>query len=378
MDPVAQIFEQAKNVSGGAPFGEFFVQGYQSAQRDRELDQRDVGLGINREQNRIANLSAGLRATEGRAKQFLKLAEQEKDLEFTQAYTAWIAKDAPPEDIPNLMGMVNGTSANHEVVGQFFNRVNGILEVEAKKAEFTDAAKIAKGNNLPLASMTGGGGTFRNPPQSSETIYGPDGKPLIRRTNGQVFEPTTSTETNLQASVGASLRVVQNASMLAALSTDETIGPIGYLNRFFERVGAKTPGAATDIVASQKAFSAELVRALRSDGQINKDEVNRLIKDIGLDFIDSPERYARAVSRTGRLLVESNKQSLVAAGMQIPLQMQAENLPTNMLTQDELLVARKTGKLSHLSDSALRKLWRSAPFQANESFPLATPALNIP
>ena len=378
MDPVAQIFEQAKNVSGGEPFGEFFVRGVESAQRDRDLDQRDVGLAINREQNRIANISTGLRATEGRAKQFLKLAEQEKDLEFTQAYTAWIARNAHPKDIPNLMGMVNGTSANHEVVGQFFNRVNGILEVKAKKAEFTEAAKIAKGNDIPLASVTGGGGTFRNPPQSSETIYGPNGKPLIRRTNGQVFEPTTSTETNLQASVGASLRVIMNASMLADLSTDETVGPMGYFNRFFERVGAKKPGAATDIVASQKAFSAELVRALRSDGQINKDEVNRLIKDIGLEFIDNPERYARAVSRTGRLLVESNKQSLVAAGMQIPLQMQAENLPTNLMTPNELIVARRMGKLNHLSPSALRKLWRSAPFQVNESFPLATPLLNIP
>jgi hypothetical protein len=289
------------------------------------------------------------------------------------------------------MGLVNGTSKGNPIVEEFFERVKGIRDIEdaanlrAKiNQEEVDQreARYKVGKNragdLPVDRVTADGVTFQEAAQSSETIYGPGGEPLIRRTNGQVFEPTTSTETNLQSSVGASLRVVQNASMLAALSTDETIGPIGYLNRFFERVGAKTPGAATDIVASQKAFSAELVRALRSDGQINKDEVNRLIKDIGLDFIDSPARYARAVARTGRLLVESNKQSLVAAGMQIPLQMQAENLPTNMLTQDELFVARKTGKLSHLSDSALRKLWRSAPFQANESFPLATPTLNIP
>jgi hypothetical protein len=274
--------------------------------------------------------------------------------------------------------MVNGTSQNNRIVDQFFKRVGGINAIEdatkEREARF-ESAKVVAGN-LPVDRVTVDGITFQNPAQSSETIYGPNGKPLIRRTNGQVFEPTTATETNLQSSVGASLRVVQNASMLAEIASDESIGPKAYLNRFFERIGAKAPGAATDIVASQKAFSAELVRALRSDGQINKDEVNRLIKDIGLDFIDSPARFARAVSRTGRLLVESNKQSLRAAGMEIPIQMRSENLPTNMLTQDELIVARQMGKLSHLSDAALTKLWRSAPFQANESFPLAPPTLN--
>ena len=135
-DPVAQILEQAQNVSGGAPFGDFFVQGYQSAQRDRELDQRDVGLAIERENTRIADVSMGLKLREGRAKQLVRLAEQEQDTKFTQAYQAWIERGAHKKDIPNLMGIVNGTSANHAVVGQFFERVKGIREVETSELQF--------------------------------------------------------------------------------------------------------------------------------------------------------------------------------------------------------------------------------------------------
>lgn len=135
-DPVAQILEQAQNVSGGAPFGEFFVRGVQSAQQDRQLDQRDVGLAIERENTRIADVSMGFKLRAGRAEQLVKLAEQEQDLNFTQAYQAWIARGAHKKDIPNLMGMVNGTSANHAVVEQFFNRVKGIREVEASELQF--------------------------------------------------------------------------------------------------------------------------------------------------------------------------------------------------------------------------------------------------
>jgi hypothetical protein len=78
----------------------------------------------------------GLKVREGQAKQLVRLAEQEQDTKFTQAYQAWIARNAHEKDIPNLMGMVNGTSQGNEIVEQFFNRVKGIREVEASELQF--------------------------------------------------------------------------------------------------------------------------------------------------------------------------------------------------------------------------------------------------
>ena len=129
-DPVEQIFLQAQAGSAdGAGFGEFF-------QRGQELGQRKQKLDIEREQTRIANATLGLRLREGEAKQLTRVAELEQDTLFTQNYATWISQGAKAKHIPQMMGLVNGTSANHAVVGQFFERLKGIREVEASKLQF--------------------------------------------------------------------------------------------------------------------------------------------------------------------------------------------------------------------------------------------------
>lgn len=129
-DPVEQIFLQSQAGSAdGAGFGEFFQRGQQIEQQNQKLD-------IERQQTRIAKATLGLRVREGEAKQLLRVAELEQDTLFTQNYAYWISQGADKKHIPQLMGMVNGTSANHKVVEQFFKRVNGIREVDATKLQF--------------------------------------------------------------------------------------------------------------------------------------------------------------------------------------------------------------------------------------------------
>ncbi len=160
-DPVEQIFLQSQAGSAdGAGFGEFFQRGQQIEQQNQKLD-------IERQQTRIAKATLGLRVREGEAKQLLRVAELEQDTLFTQNYAYWISQGADKKHIPQLMGMVNGTSANHKVVEQFFKRVNGIREVEANELQATASLRQARefgaqtGQQISGASISQAGTTIR-------------------------------------------------------------------------------------------------------------------------------------------------------------------------------------------------------------------------
>lgn len=184
-DPVEQIFLQAQAGSAdGAGFGEFF-------QRGQELEQRKQKLDIDREQTRIANTTLELRLREGEAKQLTRVAELEQDTLFTQNYAAWISQGAEAKHIPQMMGLVNGTSANHAVVGQFFERVKGIREVEASELQATASLRQAR----EFEAKTG-------QPVRGASI-GPSGT-TVRVGSSDVN--LTSTERNLQALENAKQR----------------------------------------------------------------------------------------------------------------------------------------------------------------------------
>jgi len=129
-DPVEQIFLQSQAGSAdGAGFGEFF-------QRGQEIEQQKQKLDIERQEMRIANATLGINRREEEAKQLLLLAESEQDTLFTQNYAYWISQGADKKHIPQLMGLVNGTTKGNKVVNDFFERVKGIREVKADEVQF--------------------------------------------------------------------------------------------------------------------------------------------------------------------------------------------------------------------------------------------------
>jgi hypothetical protein len=290
-DPVAQILEQAQNVSGGAPFGDFFVRGVQSAQQDRQLDQRDVGLAIERENTRIADVSMGLKLREGRAEQLVKLAEQEQDLNFTNAYQAWIERGAHKKDIPNLMGMVNGTSPKHRVVEEFFERVGGINaiedaanlraainqeEVDQSQAQFDLAAQRAEAAGKPLSSSSGGGATFRDPAAatSKTTRINPDTGEveIIESTGGgPVGEGATGITSKFQEQISSHEIARANINSLREVADPGSFGVDGLLASANNRLLAPAkaffgfePGVDVKFAALQKRLAQVRTAALKS------------------------------------------------------------------------------------------------------------------
>ena len=184
------------------------------------------------------------------------------------------------------------------------------------------------------------------------------------------FVPTVATQTNLQNQIQSSLRIAQNAPMLANLATLDTVGPLGAAKRLGARLGLKTPGAETDLSSTQKIFAADFIRALKSDGQIAEAERRKLLEDIDVDVIDNPARFRRSIARSARLLIESNKNSFQAAGLPIPEQLQTANLDPTLWTVDELMEGARNGLFQGLSPEAAADLFDNAPFSAGEGFEL--------
>lgn len=236
-DPVEQIFLQSQAGSAdGAGFGEFFQRGQQIEQQNQKLD-------IERQQTRIANATLGLRVREGEAKQLLRVAELEQDTLFAQNYAYWISQGADKKHIPQLMGLVNGTTKGSKVVTDFFERVSGIRELEASNLQFKAMMDQVRGYekktgeppssvrfNSPGGSVTFGGG------DGTLTATGKDVRSLVdARASGdkesiRVYEKRlglSSLTDSGQAVFDAKLRAIRQGltNLTAVLKSSELADP---------------------------------------------------------------------------------------------------------------------------------------------------------
>jgi hypothetical protein len=305
-DPVEQIFLQSQAGSAdGAGFGEFFQRGQQIEQQSQKLD-------IDREQTRIANATLGLRVKEGEAKQLKRVAELEQDTLFAQNYATWISQKAKAKHIPQLMGLVNGTSKSNPIVEEFFERVKGIRDIE-DDANLRAALLQEKADNFPsaedqdaqlkfirdngmVASWDAATGFFRGKTPSGESfevIREPDGRMTWRRLLGSgVGEPTegetpASVVGQFQTGILQQQELRSQIGVLRKLAIPENVGvsgkvKAGLINNFLaplqELVGLK-PTLATgvqDFNVNLALLRVKLMSALKPDAQMSKQELEEL------------------------------------------------------------------------------------------------------
>ena len=189
-DPVAQILEQAQNVSGGAPFGDFFVRGVQSAQQDRQLDQADRGLNLEEELNTARIQDLGAKAVAGRAAQKLKLNQQLLSGPTAQKVQDWINRDSPMEELGDVVATLSNLNEDDPVREFGMKHVSMVSAAEDAAAE-RDAIRKEDEANFPT------------PEQQTEAkkniirVIGPDANISIN-SKGEVFgsSPTGKTVTS--------------------------------------------------------------------------------------------------------------------------------------------------------------------------------------
>ena len=223
-DPVEQIFLQSQAGSAdGAGFGEFF-------QRGQEIEQQKQKLDIERQGMRIAKATLGINRREEEAKQLLLLAESEQDTLFTQNYAYWISQGADKKHIPQLMGLVNGTTKGNKVVNDFFERVGGINDIENDKKK-RDAIREEEIANFPtpeqqteakrnIISLLGADANISI--NSKGEVFGssPTGKTVTSRFNTKtgVWETIETTGSPLgdfsAAGQNAAQTIIQNSEQL--------------------------------------------------------------------------------------------------------------------------------------------------------------------
>ena len=288
-DPVEQIFLQSQAGSAdGAGFGEFFQRGQQIEQQNQKLD-------IERQQTRIANATLGLRVREGEAKQLLRVAELEQDTLFAQNYAYWISQGADKKHIPQLMGLVNGTTKGNEVVNDFFERLGGLRDIEDATAErdAIDKEKVAqaearykvgqdRAGDIPVNRVTVDGVTFQQPPPAtSKTVFDSEGNPILQETTGNapVGEGSVGITSKFQEQISSHEIARTNINSLREVAGPGSFGVDGLLASANNRLLAPAkaffglePGVDIAFATLQKRLAQVRTAGLKSlkfDTQMN-------------------------------------------------------------------------------------------------------------
>jgi len=414
-DLVNQIFKQSQLAAGiGTGLGEFFSAGVRSRQADRQLNLSEQRNQLMTEQVRLDNIRTGLAIEKQKGLEAVRLAEEQAELQLAQnlakiksSGAGWSAQNPDVVSSWNLLSKVhpdspvasmfldgmtqaeqirqgeqmlkNLTDQGFSVLSRTVKTPDGSVQLERQftDAETKEAIRVAREQGLTnIKKDEFGRVTASSPTDGQELIIqqGDDGQFKIIQREG--MPPTTANLTKLQESANAAVDIVNLGSELVRLSNPLTVGPGGFLSRAGARLGIKKAGEETDLSSDQVRFVSNMVKALKSDGNIAEAERNALVSAFDVDFFDSPSRFRRAVGRTSRLLIESQKRNLERAGVPVPPELETQNLPWNLLRPEEFLERARIkdpntpGYLPFNNAKEVREAFDSLVFDANQPFPM--------
>lgn len=243
MDPVAQILQQSQNVSGGAPFGDFFVRGVQSAQQDRQLDQADRGLNLEEELNTARIQDLGAKAVAGRAAQKLKLKQRLLSGPTAKMLQDWINRKSPMGELGAVVATLSNLNEDDPVREFGMKHVSMVSAAEdataeraaIRKEEIAQAAERLKlgqqrAGNLPVYRVTADGVTFQNPPAaSSRTVFDSEGNPIFQEATGNVGEGSAGITSKFQEQISSHEIARTNINLLREVAGPGSFGVDGLL-----------------------------------------------------------------------------------------------------------------------------------------------------
>tara|TARA_R110000824_G_scaffold18422_7_gene73002 strand:- start:7812 stop:9017 length:1206 start_codon:yes stop_codon:yes gene_type:complete len=300
-DPVAQILEQAQNVSGGAPFGDFFVRGVQSAQQDRQLDQADRGLNLEEELNTARIQDLGAKAVAGRAAQKLKLNQQLLSGPTAKKVQDWINRKSPMVELGDVVAALSN-----------LNEDDPVREFGMKHVSMVSAAEDATAKRAAIRKEKVD--AFPTPEQQTEAkkniigLLGPNAKISVNadgglsgtdptgRTVTTRFDPETGVFERVEATgsaVGAgsigdvgiggttadqkaiadSELIRSQITQLEGLITPETVGPRGQVKHLFTN---KIKGPLRELLGGKANINKEIIEVRNLTTQLQSKVFSQL------------------------------------------------------------------------------------------------------
>jgi len=375
-DLVSQIFQQVPRPTNSG-LGQFYAQGVAAGQRNRQLD-------LQERQARLQDLATGFQMRQYEAEQEIALAQADAETQMGELMSNIYSNPNGFNDpvLINLgFGLMSRLPSNSKLGPQFLEGITNARKLQQARSTMEEnerrSAEAAEKFGLPPTRVSGGETTFSIPPQEKQTslrLNPETGEFEMTESFGNQL--TTANLTRLQQATDDAVETAVLASELMRNSNIWTIGPLGYFSRGAVRVGLTGAGAETDLAVDQVRFLSKMVKALKSDGNIAKDERNQLVEEFDRDFFDTAERFDRAVGRTARLIIESQKRRLQSSGLQIPDNLKVENLPWNLLTPNEFLVRTKItdpnapGYLPFNNPVEIQEAYKSLVFDPDVPLPL--------
>jgi len=375
-DLVSQIFQQVPRPTNSG-LGPFFAQGVAAGQRNRQLD-------LQERQARLQDLATGFQMRQYEAEQEIALAQADAETQMGELMSSIYSNPNGFNDpvMRNLgFDLMSRLPSNSKLGPQFLEGISNARKLQQARATMEEnekrSAEVAERAGIPIESVKEGVTTFRRPPQDKQTslrLNPETGE--FEMTESIGGQPTTANLTRLQQATYEVEDLAALGSALIGSSSPWTVGPGGFASRSMVRLGLKEAGAETDLAVDQVRFLSAMVKSLKSDGNIAKDERNQLVAEFDRDFFDTEERFDRAVGRTTRLLIESQKRRLRSSGLQIPDNLKVENLPWNILTPNEFLVRTKItdpnapGYLPFNDPVEIQQAYKSLVFDPDVPLPL--------
>lgn len=375
-DLVSQIFQQVPRPTNSG-LGQFYAQGVAAGQRNRQLD-------LQERQARLQDLAAGFQMRQYEAEQEIAVAQADAETQMGELMSSIYSNPNGFNDpvLRNLgFDLMSRLPSNSKLGPQFLDGITNARKLQQARLTMEENekrnAELAEKFGLSLTRVSGGETTYGIPPQDKQTSlsYNPE-TGEFEMTESIGGQPTTANLTRLQQATSETEDVAALGSELMRLANPWTVGPGGFASRGIVRLGLKEAGAETDLAVDQVRFLSAMVKSLKSDGNIAKDERNQLISEFDKDFFDTEERFDRAVGRTTRLLIESQKRRLQSSGLQIPDNLKVENLPWNLLTPNEFLVRTKItdpnapGYLPFNNPVEIQEAYKSLVFDPDVPLPL--------
>jgi hypothetical protein len=384
MDMIQQIFAQAQAGSAqGEGFGQFAVQGAHLGQNQQRLNmaqrEQDMLLPLRIKEMQANNLLLQFKAQEVDRMMTQRVQNEGAYQQLAQMLDERISAGevATPETATALMAhMARFPGLMQDPRSQGLLKLyNDSMEMtlrlkqagQGTQPEITQLTDPVSGK--PVSVLRTGPNSFRELKGEGEeiTFQSPDGQTVTLRRGGQAGrgtgDLTTANQTTAQQQLSGSIGAIDTINEMLPKINANTIGPIAAVESvLFDKLAANVPGLErlaskerADLKVMSKELRSHLFKKWRSDGNINKDEVASITRDIPdpNQPIASPQD---AIHILERVQLGSARHALILAEK---LQLPPPEAALQVLDDAELKQLNQSGVIS--GDYALKAYFMRHP-----------------